>query len=161
MTNNKPEIKQLEEKTVAYVSFTGNYLGNSKVFKDLIEKLYGWAGPKGLITSDSILLSSYQDDPKTTPPDELRLEICMTIKEDVEAEGDIKKKILPGGKYVVMHAELKGAEEYGPAWGQVVEWMKENNVEIDMSRPSYEIYLCKPEEHPEKHHIIDICMSAK
>ena len=39
--------------------------------------------------------------------------------------------------------------------------MKKNNLEIDMSRPSYEIYLNNPEEHPEKHHIIDICMSAK
>ena len=49
MINNKPEIKELEERTVAYVSFVGNYIGNAKVYKDLIEKLYGWAGPKGLI----------------------------------------------------------------------------------------------------------------
>ncbi len=139
----------------------GNYLGNAKVFKGLIEKLYGWAGPKGLITPDSTLLSSYQDDPRTTPPDELKLEVCMIIKDDVEVEGQIKKKKLPGGKYVVLRAELAGAEEYGPAWNEVVECMKENNVEIDMSRPSYEIYLNNPEEHPEKHHIVDICMSAK
>ena len=139
----------------------GNYLGNAKVFKGLIEKLYGWAGPKGLITPDSTLLSSYQDDPRTTPPDELKLEVCMIIKDDVEVEGQIKKKKLPGGKYVVLRAELAGVEEYGSAWNKVVEWMKENNVEIDMSRPSYEIYLNNQEEHPEKHHIVDICMSAK
>ena len=158
---NNPEIKELGGKTVAYVPFKGNYLNNSKVFKDLIEKLYEWAGPKGLITPDSILLSSYQDDCKITPPDELKLEVCMTIKADVEVEGDIKKKVLPGGKYVVMRAELKGAEEYGPAWDKLVEWIKENNLEIDLSRPSYEIYLNNPEEHPEKHHIVDICRSVK
>ena len=158
---NNPEIKELGGKTVAYVPFKGNYLNNSKVFKDLIEKLYEWAGPKGLITPDSILLSSYQDDCKITPLDELKLEVCMTIKEDVEVEGDVKKKVLPGGKYVVMHAELKGAEEYGPAWDKLVEWIKENNLKIDLSRPSYEIYLNNPEEHPEKHHIVDVCRSVK
>ena len=60
---NDPEIKELDEKTVAYVSFKGNYIGKSEVFKGLIGKLYGWADPKGVITPDSILLSSYQDDP--------------------------------------------------------------------------------------------------
>ncbi|MCK5509664.1 MAG: GyrI-like domain-containing protein [Desulfobacterales bacterium] len=60
-----------------------------------------------------------------------------------------------------MHTELAGAEEYGPAWNVVVEWMENNNYEVDMSRPSYEIYLNNPEEHPEKHHIINICMSVK
>jgi AraC family transcriptional regulator len=39
--------------------------------------------------------------------------------------------------------------------------MENNNYEVDMSRPSYEIYLNNPEEHPEKHHIINICMSVK
>ena len=158
---NNPEIKELDGKTVAYVSFIGNYMGNAQVFKELFEKLCGWAGPKQLIGQDTIFLSSYQDDPKITPPDELKLEVCMTIKDDVEVEGDIKKKKLPGGKYAVMGAELTGAEEYGPAWNKLVEWMKENNLEIDMSRPSYEIYLNNPEEHPEKHHIVDICMSVK
>jgi AraC family transcriptional regulator len=60
-----------------------------------------------------------------------------------------------------MHTELAGPEEYGPAWNAVVEWMENNNYEVDMSRPSYEIYLNNPEEHPEKHHIINICMSVK
>ena len=47
------------------------------------------------------------------------------------------------------------------AWDTVVEWIERNNYEVDMSRPSYEIYLNNPEEHPEKHHIIDICRSVK
>ncbi|MCD4705115.1 GyrI-like domain-containing protein [bacterium] len=158
---NKIQIKKLEEKQVAFVSFIGNYIGNSEVFKNLFNKLFKWAGPKGLISSNTTFLASYQDDPKTTPPEELKLDLCMTIPSDIEVEGEIEKKILPGGKYVTMHAELTGPEEYGPAWEKVVKWMIENNEEIDMSRPSYEIYLNNPEEHPQKHHIVEICMSAK
>lgn len=86
----------------------------------------------------------------------------MTIPEDTEIQDDqVQKKVLPGGKYVVLKAELKGPEEYEPAWEQVVTWMKENNHEVDMSRPSYEIYLNNHEEHPQKHHIVEICMSTK
>ena len=155
------EIKQLEEREVAFVTFIGNYMGNSEVFKGLFDKLCGWAGPKNLMTPDTVFISAYYDDPKTAKPEEMRLDVCMTIPPDTEVEGEIKKQTLPGGKYVVMKTELAGPEEYGPAWMKVVDWMKENNTELDMSRASYEIYLNNPEEHPEKHHILEICMATK
>jgi AraC family transcriptional regulator len=158
---NEPEVKEIGERNVAYVSFVGNYLGNTKVFDDLFTKLLGWAGPKQLMGPDTILLSAYYDDPGVTPPEELKLDVCMTIEDDIKVEGEIKKKKLPGGKYVVMRAELTGSEEYGPAWEKVVEWMIQNNLEIDMSRASYEIYLNSPEGHPKNHHILDICMPIK
>jgi AraC family transcriptional regulator len=30
-----------------------------------------------------------------------------------------------------------------------------------MTRPSYELYLNNPDEHPEKHNIVEICLSVK
>jgi AraC family transcriptional regulator len=60
-----------------------------------------------------------------------------------------------------MSAELTGAEEYASAWEKIVEWLVRNNIEMDLSRASYEIYLNSPDEHPEKHHIIDICMPVR
>ena len=153
-------IKNLDDKQVAYVSFKGNYMGNAEVFKNLFNKLFKWAAPKGLL-NDTSFIACYHDDPQITPPDELVLDICMTINDNVEVSGEVKKKVLPGGKYAVMHAELMGPEEYGPAWMKVVEWMKENNYVVDSSRPSYELYLNNPEEHPEKHHILEVCMSVK
>jgi AraC family transcriptional regulator len=161
MKNEQPVIQELSEREVAFVSFTGNYCGNTQVFKDLFGKLCGWAGPKGLISQDTVFLSAYQDDPNVTPLDELKLEVCMSIPGGTEVEGGIQKKVLPGGKYGVMHVELTGPEEYGDAWNSVVEWVKQNDHEIDMTRPSYEIYFNNPEEHPEKHHILNICMSVK
>ena len=161
MKNEETRVSELDEREVAFVSYVGNYMGNTKVFKDLFGKLCGWAGSKGLMSKGSVLLSSYQDDPQVTPPDDLRLEVCMGISSDTQVEGDIKKKTLPGGKYAVMRSELTGPEEYGPAWLSIVDWIKDNGYEIDMNRPSYEIYHNCPEEHPEKHHILDICMSIK
>ncbi|WP_342304596.1 GyrI-like domain-containing protein [Methanolobus sp. ZRKC5] len=158
---NEAKITELEERTVAYVSFVGNYMGNVEVFEKLFTKLCGWAGPKQLMGPETLFLSAYYDDPGVTPPEELKLDVCMTISDDVEVEGEVKKQKLPGGKYVVMRAELAGTEEYGPAWEKIVDWLIQNNLEIDISRASYEIYLNSPEEHPENHHILDICMSVK
>jgi AraC family transcriptional regulator len=154
----EPKLENLQERKVAYVSFIGNYIGNAEIFKNLFDKLCEWAGPLGLIKQDSVFLSAYQDDPNTTPPDELKLEVCLGIKEAIKETEDIKQKTLTGGKHVVMECELSGPEEYGPAWNKVVEWIKENNLEIDMTRQSYEIYKNNPEEHPKKHHIVEIQM---
>jgi len=158
---NEPEIKELDGMTVACVSFVGNYLGNVKVFGDLFSKLCGWAGSKQLMGPNTILMSVYYDDPGITPVEELKLDVCMTIDDEINVDGQIKKKELPGGKYVVMRTELKGPEEYSHAWEKVVEWLTRNNLEIDMTRASYEIYLNSPDEHPERHHIVEICMPVK
>ncbi len=157
----EPSIKELEERTVAYVSSTGNYMGKAEVFGELFDKLFKWADPKQIIGPDTILLSAYFDDPAVTPPDELTVEVCMTIDDDTEPEGEIKKKKIPGGKYVTMTAELTRPEEYENAWEKVVGWIMQNNFEMDISRPGYEIYLNSPEEHPLNHHIVEICMPVK
>ncbi|MBI9069160.1 MAG: GyrI-like domain-containing protein [Salinivirgaceae bacterium] len=154
-------VKELEDQEVAYVSFKGDYMGNPEVFAKLFEKLCGWAGPKGLINQDTKFRSAYYDDPQVTPPQDLRLDICMSINSEVQVDGEIIKALMPGGKHVVMNAELDGPQEYGPAWMKVVDYIKANNLEIDATRPSYELYLNCPDEHPEKHHILDVCMAVK
>ena len=161
MQTEKPNITELSEREVACVSFTGNFIGKPEIFSDLFHQLFGWAGPRGFITQASVFLASYENCPQTTPLDELRLDICMTIPHSTETEGDIHKKTLPGGTYAVMHCELTGPEEYEAVWNDLVEWADKNHYNTDMSRPSYEIYLNNPDEHPEKHHILDICLSVK
>jgi len=160
MQSETPKIQELSERHVAYVSYTGNYAGNAKVFEGLFGKLMGWAGPKGLLNPNTEFLSAYQDDPKTTPPDELYVEVCIVAPEDIEVEGEIKKKMMPGGKYAVATFELEGPQEYGSAWEHVVKWTEENNFKVDMSRPSYEIYKNNPQEHPQGHHILDVCLGV-
>lgn len=160
MKLDKPEVRELDERSVACATYVGNYIGNAQIFARLFDKLGRWAGTKGLIGPDTLLLSAYQDNPEVTPPDKLTLQCCMTVPDDAEVEEDIGKKKLPGGRYAVMRAELTGSEEYGQAWDALGNWMKENNVSIDMTRPSYEFYLNNPDEHPEKHHIVEICMSV-
>lgn len=44
MKNEKPLVRELAERMVAFVSFTGNYIGNAQVFGYLFHKLGDWAG---------------------------------------------------------------------------------------------------------------------
>jgi len=160
-TKNGPELRNLDEMTVAYVSFTGNYIGNADIFRGLFETLFNWAAPRQLLGPDTVLLAAYYDDPNVTPPEKLRLDVCMTIPNNTTVTGKIRKKKLPGGTYVVMRAELTGPEEYAAAWDQVVAWAMANKKEIDLSRASYEIYLNNPEDHPDKHHLLDVCLAVR
>ena len=158
---NGPELKERNEKNVAYVSYVGNYVGKPEIFRGLFEKLFGWAFQNQAMRPDTEILSAYYDDPEKTLPDDMKLEICMTIPDDIAVGREIGKKVLPGGKYVVMRAEMSGPDEYGPGWEKVVEWVSQHDLSIDLSRASYEIYLNNPEEHPDKIHIVDICLAVR
>jgi len=160
MKNEQPIIKELQDRVVACTSFTGNYIENPKIFGTLYNQLTAWAEAKGLMSETTGFISSYANNPKNTPSDQLQLDVCMNISEHTEVDGEVKKKVLPGGEYAVMHAELESAEEYARAWEAIVEWVEKNH-ELDTSRPGYEIYLNNPEDHPQKHHILDICLSIK
>ncbi|MGV8108094.1 AraC family transcriptional regulator [Methanospirillum sp.] len=157
----EPTIQDLEERYVAYVSYQGNYIGNPALFAELFGKLFGWGFQNQLMGPDTVMIAAYYDDPEVTPPDELTLDVCMSISKDVKGEGEIKTKNLPGGKYAVIGLELDGPEEYPASWEKIVEWVASHGLEIDISRASYEVYLNNPEEHPKKHHIVDICMAVR
>ncbi|MGQ1786512.1 MULTISPECIES: AraC family transcriptional regulator [unclassified Saccharicrinis] len=161
MKTDQPRIKELDTREVACVSFVGDFVGKQEIFSDLFNKLCGWAGTKGLISETSVFLVSYENCSKTTPPEEFKLDICMSIPQDIEAEGEIQRKSLPGGQYAVQHCELAGPKEYETVWNKLEDWADKNNFEMDMSRPSYEIYLNNSDEHPEKQQILDICLSVK
>jgi len=163
MNLSTPDVLDIDPKEVVYVSFVGNYLGNTRIFEKLFGTLCGWAGERQLIRPETIFLSAYYEDPDTTPPEELRVDVCMTIPPgiDIPVDGEIRRQTLPGGRYAVMQAELTGPEEYGPAWYAMTGWIAENSLEIDMSRPGYEIYLNSPDEDPERLHRIEICMALK
>jgi AraC family transcriptional regulator len=85
----------------------------------------------------------------------------MSIPEGTDVDGDIQEKLLPGGSYAVVRAELTEPAEFETAWNALVDWVEKGDHELDWSRPSYEVYLNNPEEHPEKHHILELCLSVK
>jgi len=152
------EVKQLSEKVVACVRHVGPY---NEICKAM-EKLYQWAGPKGLIQFPKTeFLAIYRDDPKSIDASELRSDACMSVPEGTQVDGDVHTMKVPGGLFAVAHVEIDSSE-FGEAWDKLVgEWMPENGCESDESRLCYELYLNDHEQHPEKKFIVDICEPVK
>ncbi|GJQ61304.1 MAG: AraC family transcriptional regulator [Melioribacteraceae bacterium] len=154
------EIREFKPFTVAYVRHVGPYAADEKLFNNLFERLFGWAGPRNLIKEDSKILSIYHDNPEITEEEKLRVSICLEVPSDTEVTGDIGKMELAGGKYAVGHFELT-ADDYGDAWQTMYAgWLPKSGYEPD-DRPCFELMLNDPKSHPEGKHIVDICISVK
>jgi len=148
------EVKELPERNVACVRHVGPY---NKI-GEAIERIFQWAGPKGLIRFPKTqCLAVYHDSPEEVDTSELRSDACLAVPSGTEVDGDVKTMTVPGGLFAVAHVEID-VSEYGEAWDKLVgEWMPENGYEPDCERMCYELYLNEPDQHPEKKHIVDIC----
>ncbi len=148
------EVKELPERNVACIRHVGPY----PKIGETIEKIFAWAGPKGLIQFPKTeLLAVYYDNPETVAQADLRSDACITVPEGTQPDGEACAMKIPGGVFAVAHVEID-VSEYGEAWDRLVgEWIPENGYVPDDSRLCYELYLNDPDEHPEKKHIVDIC----
>lgn len=150
------QIKEMPEFNVACIRHIGPYpeIGNA------IEKVFAWAGPKGLIQFPRTqVLAVYHDDPSKVDASELRSDACLTVPDGTAADGDVGTMKVPGGLFAVAHVEIDQSE-YGDAWDKLLgEWVPENGYEPDYpsDRLCYELYQNDPDQHPEKKHIVDIC----
>jgi len=152
------EVKELPEHNVAYIRHIGPYKEMGKTF----QKIFGWAGPKGLIQFPKTQnMTVYYDNPEEVAEAELKSDVCLTVPEGTPVDGEVKTMKIPGGKFAVAHVEIDPSE-YGEAWDKLLgEWMPEQGLEFDPERKCYEWYMNDPDQHPEKKHIVDICEPIK
>lgn len=149
------EIKEQPEMDVIYCRHTGNFEQIGIAYN----KLFRWAGPRGLLSADTRCITFYHDDPKVTEISKVRQSACLLLKKEVKPEGEIGRMQIPGGKYVVGHFEIL-PEEFQESWDSVCFWMAENGYQPEDGNP-YELYLNNKDEHPEKKFIVDICIPVK
>lgn len=150
------EIKDLPEVNVAYVRHTGPFAEVGPAF----DKLMQWAGPRGLFQQKDLrIMSVYHDDPEITEVDKLRTSVCITIDDTVEVGGEIGKMTVAGGQYACCRFEIddKGFSE---AWDQVMKWLPSSGY-VCADRLPFEWYHNNAQEHPEKKHVVDICIPVK
>ena len=158
----KVEVLSIEEFTVAYIRYTGPYKGNSKLFSNLFTRLFNWAGPRNLVNFPTTrVISIYHDNPEITDEENLRTSVCISVPEDTEVDGEVGKMQIEGGQYAIASFELHGPKDYAKAWNYVFsEWLPTSGYAPD-DKPPFEKYLNNPEEHPEKIHLVNICIPVK
>lgn len=157
--NRVVEVKEIPGWTVAYVRYTGPYAGDGELFAGLYDKLFKWAGARGLVRfPETQNLVVYHDNPDITEKDKLRISVCLTVPEDTETDGEIGKMKVAGGKYAFARFTL-GASEFTEAWGWVYgEWLPSSGYVPD-DRPCFELYYGEPDA--QGRFTLDICVPVK
>jgi len=157
-TNKNVEIQDFPKMTVAYIRHIGPYKGDEKLFEKLWNKLFTWAGPRGLIGgTDFKSLIIYHDDPNVTIQDKLRMSVCITVPIDTKVDGEVGKMEIEAGKYMVARFELSG-QEFQQAWEWVYgHWLPTSGYQQD-DKPCFEMY---PEPPKEGKFTVDICVPVK
>ncbi len=155
------DVKEFPERCVAYLRHIGPYKGNAGLFESLFNRLFSWAGARDLLRFPGTeVLSVYRDNPELTDENKLRTEVCITVPEETEVEGEIGKMSLPGGRYAVGRFELR-ASEFEGAWNTMfADWLPASAYQPD-DRPCFEIYHNNPREHPEGLSVVDICIPVR
>lgn len=150
------EVKDLPSLNLVYTRHTGAFDQIGKAY----EKLFKWAGPRGLLNNgDFHTVTVYHDDPKVTDIEKVRQSACLTVSEGVKAEGEFGTMKLPGGKHMVGHFEID-VTEFEKAWDSMCLEMADSGYQPDEGFP-YEYYYKDPEDHPEHKFVLDICIPVK
>jgi AraC family transcriptional regulator len=135
------EVKKLKPLRVAFMRHVGPYQNVGETWNQLC----AWAGPRGLFGPQTRMLGLCYDDPEVTPPDKIRYDACMTVGEEVAADGPVGVQEIAGGDYaMVLHSGPyeKLNETYAALCGQ---WLPQSGREL-RSAPAMEIYLNSPND---------------
>ncbi len=156
--NKNVEVKELPKMTLAYIRHIGPYKGDDKLFEGIWNRLFAWAGPRGLIGGkDFKSLVIYHDDPNVTIEDKLRMSVCITVPPETKVGGEIGKMELEAARYVIARFELT-AQQFQEAWDWLYgQWFPESGYQPD-EKPCFEMY---PEEPKDGRFVVDICVPVK
>jgi len=152
------EVTELPKMTIAYVRHVGPYKGDEQLFEGLFNKLFAWAGPRGLLNQPGMkTVTVYHDDPEVTDEQNLRMSVGLPVPADTKVDGDIGKMDIEEGKYAVAGFEL-GGQDYQKAWSWLFgEWFPASGFQPD-DGPSMEMCSDKTEDGK---HVVDICVPVK
>lgn len=146
------EVKEFPSQRVVAVPHRGPYHQIGGAF----ERLLQWAGPKGLIGTQSPPLGVYYDDPMQTPEDELRSAACIAAPDVTDLPDGFGWRELDGGEYAVARTEVFH-NDFAGAWMRFNEWLQSNGTWRHTGGPCFEFYLNNAMEDPEKKWILDLC----
>ncbi len=111
------EVTTLEPQRVAYMRHVGPYNEAYRVWMDFTTRLM----KDGLPRKDSLFIGVPLDNPKTTPPEKLRYDACVTVDKKHVPTKPVRVRTIAGGDYVAVRncpkgAIAKGYEKLFRAW---------------------------------------------
>lgn len=127
---------------------------------DSMKKIKEWAEPKGFFDNPAKhMLFGYNNPPPSPRKHEYGYELIMTVGPEVEPEGDIRIKEIPGGLYAV--TRCKGVESIYETWLALHKWLENTESELDEeNEPGLEEHLI-PYETCHSEYLLDLYLPIK
>jgi DNA gyrase inhibitor GyrI len=136
------ELKEVEPFNYCALEMTGSYAQHPDAF----QKLYEQAGMQKLETSQ-IPLGIYLNDPNTTPEEELKWEVGLSLLKEKEVKEPLVLKKWEFNKLVSTIYDGPFNEQLGAAYQKVFEWIGKNHLQP--AGPSMEKFLSQVEKDEE------------
>ena len=145
---------------VAYLRRVGAY---GPGIGEYFDRLMAWAEEKPLFSCSTLVFAAYYDDPTSTPPQECRADVCITLAEGCNPEFacGIAEKVMSGGKMALSLRAVCDTADYMRIWGEFYSQILTQPGRVDMERPCYEVYYNCMESSPLKRGIVDFCIPVK
>lgn len=160
MQNVYVNIRDIPDMHAAYIRHIGSYKGNIDLYTRLFSKLFKWAESYNVFAKDTKILALYNDFPEITDENKLKLTACITIDEIINPAPPFGKLKIIGGKYAICRVEII-KDDFENAWNILYgEWLPQSGFYPD-NKPSFELFYNDPYEHPERKHIVDLCIPIK
>ena len=154
------EVRNLAPFTVAYLRHVGPYMGDHALFQRLFGRLFGWAGPRGLLGPQMSYLSILHDNPNLTPAAKHILEVALVVPQGTPAEGEIGVKTIDGGSCALARVRILPTDFAKPWDALAGNWLPDSGYQPD-HRPAMEFYWNDPAKDPEGKFEIEICMPVR
>ncbi len=113
----KIEVTTREPQRVAFMRHLGPYEGANRKWREFMTRLT----KDGLPRKNSSFIGVPLDDPKTTPPEKLRFDTCVTVEASDVPTRPVRVSTIAGGDYVVarncpLQDLAKGYEKLLQVW---------------------------------------------
>lgn len=160
----KVDVRSMPEIPIAYIRHHGGYNPlDTQLFQSLFSRLISWAVPRNLfnppLTKAMTIFSS--GHPDTTAPDHLSVDVAISIEKQIAVDGEVGKRVVPGGQYAVLSLVDASMEDCGEAWNNLFNvWLPSSGYQP--GEGAYYInHLNDPEQHPQKLHTIEMYLPVK
>lgn len=139
---NKVETKELGDQPIVGIRLTSSMADIGMNTGNSYGTIFGYLGKTGSPPAGPPFTLYYDEEMKEEGFD---MEVVVPVAAELPGEGDVKGRVLQGGKFVsTMH--MGPYEEIGSAYERLLAWARENGFEPTV--PSREVYLVGP-DNPE------------
>jgi len=134
------EVKELPPMRIVFLRHVGPYLEVGATWG----RLMAWAGMRGLLGPNMMIIGIVHDDPDVTPPDKIRYDAAVTVNLPIQPEGEFGVADLAGGAYAIF--THKGPyEELGKTYQRIYGgWLPQSGHQL-RDVPAFEQYLNSPQ----------------